>query len=769
MQSKWTVKGLFCVIALAAAAPAQTVLYVDHQADLEPHDGSDWGHACLELYDALALAGPDTVIRVADGTYMPDPESTYPGGARFTLVNKTAIEGGYAGWGAPNPDERNIHLYETILSGDSGTPGDPSDNSEAVVHAHQVQFTTALDGLSVVSGLQCGLFIQESWLALIDCTFRENAGRGVCASESDLTFVRCTFSTNGGGGLEASGGSATLTECSISQNTADTGAGARVDNCQLTLTSCTFSENTAEETGGGLYVEGDAIATLTNCTFSGNTADGAGGMYGSTYPPDGLTLANCSFSGNSASEGGGGATIAVGMLTGCTFDENAAERGGGLWIWAGAITDCIFTANSATEGAGFFTEANPTLTHCAFAGNTATADGGGVYSNTYLWPAGDSPSLIDCKFTGNVATGDGGGMFSDRGLPTLTDCSFATNSATDGGGLCVVRGRAILTRCAFVTNSSTTTGGGMCDAYRGGSTVSDCLFLENTAADGGAYHGTRALFTKCLVIANSATNGGGFCASDTRMIECSFLANSAELGGAVNALWSHATCTNCTFSGNTAQLGGCLYTVSDYGQSRLANCTLVGNRADEGGGLYGGQPMLVNCTLFGNLATTTGGAIVAGDATGYEPTLANCILWNNVAPCDAQIHGGAKVTYSCVQGGWGGEGNTPANPLLGADLHLRPGSPCIDAADNTAVPPDEDDLDGDEDVDEPLPFDLHGLSRFVDDPDTPDSGVGEPPIVDMGAYEFQASAVGSADLDGDGDVDMDDFTLFQQQFTGPLR
>ena len=40
------------------------------------------------------------------------------------------------------------------------------------------------------------------------------------------------------------------------------------------------------------------------------------------------------------------------------------------------------------------------------------------------------------------------------------------------------------------------------------------------------------------------------------------------------------------------------------------------------------------------------------------------------------------------------------------DLRLRPGSPCIDDANNAAVPPDINDLDGDENTSEPIPVDL---------------------------------------------------------------
>jgi hypothetical protein len=84
-----------------------------------------------------------------------------------------------------------------------------------------------------------------------------------------------------------------------------------------------------------------------------------------------------------------------------------------------------------------------------------------------------------------------------------------------------------------------------------------------------------------------------------------------------------------------------------------------------------------------------------------------------------------------------GAGNLDAlDPLFSPTFSLMTGSPCIDAGDNTAVPPDVLDLDGDGDTNELTPVDLSGQARFRDDPATPDSGNGSPPIVDIGAYEF---------------------------------
>ncbi|UCD74088.1 MAG: hypothetical protein JSV91_09890 [Phycisphaerales bacterium] len=54
---------------------------------------------------------------------------------------------------------------------------------------------------------------------------------------------------------------------------------------------------------------------------------------------------------------------------------------------------------------------------------------------------------------------------------------------------------------------------------------------------------------------------------------------------------------------------------------------------------------------------------------------------------------------------------------------------------------------------------LDGNPRFVDDPNTEDTGYGDPPIVDMGAYEFQIGDDCPADVNGDDTVNIDD--LFQ--------
>ncbi|MHC4184553.1 MAG: hypothetical protein ACYSR4_01295, partial [Planctomycetota bacterium] len=208
------------------------------------------------------------------------------------------------------------------------------------------------------------------------------------------------------------------------------------------------------------------------------------------------------------------------------------------------------------------------------------------------------------------------------------------------------------------------------------------------------------------------------------------------------------------------------------------------------------SPTVTNCTFSGNSADFFG---YGGGIDNYDnssPTVSNCILWGDEPD---EIYDDfdcfTTVNYSDVEGGWFGAGgnNIDADPYFVDDsnpdpnlwnLRLTDGSPCIDAGDNSSVPADTSDLDGDGNSVEPTPFDLNGLARFIDDLCTGDSGNGTPPIVDMGAYEFLRSDIdssyavdfgdycavaeywletscgfcGGADVTCDGDVDWDDLS-----------
>jgi len=99
--------------------------------------------------------------------------------------------------------------------------------------------------------------------------------------------------------------------------------------------------------------------------------------------------------------------------------------------------------------------------------------------------------------------------------------------------------------------------------------------------------------------------------------------------------------------------------------------------------------LLMNCTITGNETPDNCAFVVVSDEA--SPTLTNCIVWNNTGHSLARLEDSAlTVTYSSIQGQTvpPGPGNTNLDPLFAGpgDLHLLPGSPCIDAGTAEGAP-----------------------------------------------------------------------------------
>ncbi|MBN2019711.1 MAG: C10 family peptidase [Sedimentisphaerales bacterium] len=304
-------------------------------------------------------------------------------------------------------------------------------------------------------------------------------------------------------------------------------------------------------------------------------------------------------------------------------------------------------------------------------------------------------------------------------------------------------------------------GGGLLNEYNANCIVNNCTFIENSSGGGGAIFNNSSSnlnVTNCIFFRNAGGSGGGIMnySSSPALVNCSFISNKGtdavnNGGGLFNMQQSHPAVTNCLFRNNSAQYGG-----------GISNT-------------HASVPMITNCTFSDNLATGHCGGI--NDYNNSSPTIANCILWDNTNPqIWDSLGSAAMVNFSDVQGGWGGAGvgNINIDPrfvnadgpdgfvgTLDDNLHLLSDSPCIDKGNNSSVPADIADLDGDTDIAEQTPLDLDNRSRFADG-DCNDSV-----FVDMGAYEF--AYVG--DFDADCAVDFYDFALLADSWLqdDPLR
>jgi hypothetical protein len=194
----------------------------------------------------------------------------------------------------------------------------------------------------------------------------------------------------------------------------------------------------------------------------------------------------------------------------------------------------------------------------------------------------------------------------------------------------------------------------------------------------------------------------------------------------------------------------------------VTNSLFTGNFADGGNGPAASVSRATLSIINSPIAGNAGGGAVSAESFAGDPsflTLANSIVRDTTDGSDVAITSGvtAVIVYSNVDsvvGSFTGMGNinlpvTFTDPAAG-DYSLVPGSPGIDAGDNSAVPLDS-------------LLDLAGAARFSDDPATADGGVGTAPIVDMGAYELQGPDC-PADVNGDGMLTPADFSAWIAAF-----
>jgi len=501
---------------------ASALVYVDQNAT-DPPDGSSWCSAYRTLDAALAVAAdsPEIVeeIHVADGTYTPDTSGLAdPREATFHLASGLVIEGGYAGCGAPDPDVRDIAAYETILTGDIGTPGDIADNCYHVVTALNVDDTGVLDGFSVTSGNANG----EG----------HDAGGGMLNSFSSATISNCMFTDSHaklcGGGMFNLASSPTIEACQFVGNRVnndpfedDFGGGmCNEDGSQPALVGCTFSDNWAD-IGGAIYNgwrDEGTHATFTDCFFVSNEA-WIGGAISSDYA--GVDLLRCTFTGNKAYYYGAALYVWEGTCTAQSshFAGNYAYHGAGAVLGARStleFTECTFMGNSTREGSGGAMAAGEfvTLTRCNFFGNEASS-GGALSGGTVV---------RECTFVGNHALNDGGAIVTSSGddwVGQITDCSFVGNFADDsGGGIHIYVNNdwlGELSRCVFSGNGAGLSAGGSGGALwvrlgRGDDypLLRNSLVVGNWAGLNGAgasFSGGRTAVADCLFYGNQLSRG----------------------------------------------------------------------------------------------------------------------------------------------------------------------------------------------------------------------------------------------------------------------
>ena len=495
----------------------------------------------------------------------------------------------------------------------------------------------------------------------------------------------------------------TITKGYASGDTANQrqGGGMRSYNVDPVIRNCIFVDNTSQWVGGAIYLDDTYSAVISNCTFLSNWADVSGGaiyLDGSSR----LTISNSTFFRNTVTDLRGGAICATNytdiIISNCEFTENATGddgEGGAIYSHGDLldITNTSFTGNVA--------------------GGSIHAGGGAIYA--YL----NTTTINGCSFSNNQTNSTGGALDLLTRL-SVYNSTFFNNHASEGGAINNVSHTSIH-GSAFISNS----------AYRGGAVYAQTIeiveasFENNYAGDyGGAIFGNPDHLENALFIGNHSQNRGGAIYLEDRI---------------------KATCYNCTFNSNASKTGAAIYAQSNS-ELHIRNSIVYKNYPDEihpidnvlafysnirgielgNLGLIDENPKFINTPLETTTASYVTETTAWLDNATTLPTVGDIIeIGDDDVARTVTEFDGAECTFSPALADAAASGRRvdiwgPGVTNLQTDLHLQPGSPCIDGGDGLTAP--ESDLDG--------------LPRF-DDPDTTNTGMGTPVYTDHGCYEFQ--------------------------------
>jgi len=296
-------------------------------------------------------------------------------------------------------------------------------------------------------------------------------------------------------------------------------------------------------------------------------------------------------------------------------------------------------------------------------------------------------TLSGLTVTGGYIAGNGGGLNNSESL-TLSEVTVEGNRAVyidhcGGGGIFNTGDLRIIK--STVSDNSVDYGGGGIINY-------------------GTLHIAESTISNNRVVLNGSYAGGGLADNgESYIINSIFEGNTSLLdGGAILSRGSTLTVVNSVIVGNSASTGGGIHSTS--GSVTLTNVTVSGNSADYGGGIYNTGTLTLNNTI-----------VALNDATTFADIYGGVTSYGSLVGADP---GFVRNPWAGADGDWG----TPGDDY--GDLRLQMGtSPAVGAGDNSLLPTDEFDIDGDGDTAEALPIDLAGDQRI---------NYG---IVDIGAYE----------------------------------
>jgi len=652
LPSRLRLAGLALALGtVAASASAQTVIYVNAAAT-GAGDGSTWADAYVAVQPALDAAQAGDQVWVAAGRYI----------GCIRLKEGVGLYGGFAGTEDPNGFDlttRSVAANRTILDGDQA--GSVVTGPSGATNACRIDGFTITNGNAISGG---GVFLYSSSPLIANNTIISNKAR------------------YGGGGLWVISSAATIINNVITGNAAESGGALYCSSCSgATISNNTLTGNSCQRSGA-LALDNSALVTNSIVAFNSS------GVYqlSSGAPP----LRNCCVYGNSAYNYSALDHPAdpTGTYGNISVDPRLAGSGYGGWhvlpdspcVGAGSNTYARSTVDP--DGQPRIQPAGGTVDIGADEADGSTPSSG-PFTIVRVSPLGDDThdgsSWADAKHSVQAgikaAAALGGDVWVQAG--TYYERIVLSPTVHVYGGFAGTEN----TRDERDWRTNLTT----LDGQRQGTVVT---------ADRGWTQLTLDGFT----ITNGASeNGGGIAItlSAPTITHNAICDNSASSrGGGLSVSWSSAAIVGNRITGNTARSGAGLW----FEQSALviSGNAILGNRAaNDGGGLSlstSAATTIIGNTVVGNSAPATGALYVAGTVTIANSIFAfNSSGFGNVCGIPVYrnncIYGNGPLNNTGYSNPIGTDGNISVDPGLPGwqrgDWHLQPGSPCIDAGNNT--------------------------------------------------------------------------------------
>ena len=194
-------------------------------------------------------------------------------------------------------------------------------------------------------------------------------------------------------------------------------------------------------------------------------------------------------------------------------NSSGSPHGGALYAWFASpdFADVIFIGNNASIGAAVYLGGDSVseFDKCRFINNTSTQYGGAVSQDSHAGGQ-SSPVFVACEFEGNTAGSEGGAVWAEGvSSARYEECIFSQNSAGSyGGAFYCVSNSSTLTNCLFVGNSAQG-GGALYNRYQYPvtPTIQNCTFYSNIATISGGsvycYDGARPNISNSILWGSS--------------------------------------------------------------------------------------------------------------------------------------------------------------------------------------------------------------------------------------------------------------------------